>query len=429
MINAIDRISLALNDTSSRITVNAKRGDTKREIIASITDNGSPYMLEPGCGAAFTAVKPDGNLIFNKCRINEDNTISYKLTPQTVNVVGVVDCEFKIYEKDFASFEEAQQLEEKVTTPRFRLLVEKSVFAEEDIPESSPEFDSIFEIVQTTVIGIVGKLGTDKTLTVDNYPADAKTVGDRLSELSGTVSGMTDTVAQAVNSAANAASAAAQAVSAAEQATKDASAAAASAQTAAASAKTAEEKAKDALQRSGDTMTGKLSMGGNPIADLQDPVEKTDAATKSYVDAMAGSRQIYMEVSLPAASWVEAEGVFTQSVSDSRILYTDRPHYGVLYSGTREQMLLQQEAFELVDDLETRNGSVVFTCFREKPETDLLLQLEISRTGAGGGSGGGSGDVVIPDLEQAIAIALARAKESGEFDGVGIRSVAIKEVT
>lgn len=188
--------------------------------------------------------------------------------------------------------------------------------------------------------------------------------------------------------------------------------------------------AADALPGSGGTLRGPLFMGGNALTGLNTPESGSDAATKDYVDAMAGSRRLYLEVVLRESGWTQSGGVYTQTVENAQILDTDRPHYGVLYSGTREQMLQQQEAFDLVDDLQTQAGKLVFTCFRGKPQAALQLQLEISRSAAGTGGSG----VSAVDLEQAVSMALAQARDSGEFqgeagkDGVGIRSIAIKEV-
>lgn len=40
----------------------------------------------------------------------------------------------------------------------------------------------------------------------------------------------------------------------------------------------------NAVDKRGDTMTGGLSMGGNPISNVQNPENESDAATKKYVD-------------------------------------------------------------------------------------------------------------------------------------------------
>ena len=129
------------------------------------------------------------------------------------------------------------------------------------------------------------------------------------------------------------------------------------------------------LPKSGGTMTGPIAMGGNKVTGMGDPEAAGDGATKGYVDG----KHFLATLSLPAAGWAGDAAPYTQTVAVPGILETDTPHYGVVYSGTAEEKASQKEGFALVDDLDTGLNSVTFTCLEEKPEADLTVQLEVNR--------------------------------------------------
>lgn len=124
-------------------------------------------------------------------------------------------------------------------------------------------------------------------------------------------------------------------------------------------------------------MTGDLKMGDNRIVNMADPEENTDGANKKYVD----SRHFFLEVVLYANSWATTTDTapYTQTVAVADILASDKPHYSVVYSDVHDIRLAEKAAFALVDDLDTADGSVIFTCFEEKPATDLTIQMEVNR--------------------------------------------------
>lgn len=105
--------------------------------------------------------------------------------------------------------------------------------------------------------------------------------------------------------------------------------------------------------------------------------EKTfDLYIKEYVNASHFSPD---NVTLPVSSWEGEAPPYAQTVAVEGILHTDNPHYGVVYSADQETRLAEKEAFALVDRLETKDGSVIFTCFEEKPGVDLVIQMEVNR--------------------------------------------------
>lgn len=240
------RITLDNYATSSQVVLNAKQGDTGRKIIISLTDGSMPYYIEKGCRAVFTAEKPDETLIYNDCEISGDEII-YEITKQTTAAAGFVACEIKLYDKD----------DILLISPRFGLLVEESVFNDQDISGSGHEFNAVADIIVYTTNKYLEEhpVATDDTLKVMGMAADSQATGKAIEKA--------NSAAAAANSAAASAGSAAQA--------------------AAQAASTAQSTANDALPKAGGTMGGAISMGGNKVTNLKDPEEDTDAANKKFV--------------------------------------------------------------------------------------------------------------------------------------------------
>lgn len=211
---AVSRITLDLQDTSSPITLSAKQGDSMREIICGFRDDSGQYKLDPGFSVVFTAQKPSGNLIYNEC-IVDGNYARYQFTAQTVSEIGPLKCEFKIYD-DLSK-------PPKLTSPRFMINVEKPVFNDGDIPESSYEFLAVQDIVKKTTVEYLETHPTitDATLTKADFAADSKAVGDAINKV---------------------------------------------------------------LPKSGGQMTGAIDMAGSRVTGLGDPEAAGDGASKGYVD-------------------------------------------------------------------------------------------------------------------------------------------------
>ena len=154
----------------------------------------------------------------------------------------------------------------------------------------------------------------------------------------------------------------------AKAAAGNAQAAADNAQTTADQAKTTADKiTEDALPKAGGTMTGALN--------VLTPTENTHAANKEYVD---GKRKVFT-ATLTVNDWVGDAAPYTQSIGIEGILSTDQPHYSPVYDANQETRVAQKEAFACVDDLDTANGSVTFTCFEDKPDVNIPIQMEVNR--------------------------------------------------
>ena len=157
---------------------------------------------------------------------------------------------------------------------------------------------------------------------------------------------------------------------------------------------------KPSLALKGGTMGGTLDMKENILKGVPTPTEKDHAVNKEYADfinqkaeeantaaanalkdAKKYSDEKHLEPSavLTAAGWIGDTAPYKQTVAVEGILATDEPHYAVVYSGELDNKLNQKEAFSLIDDLETADGSITFTCLEEKPEIDLTIQMEVNR--------------------------------------------------
>ena len=130
------RISLDVHESGSQICLNAKRRDTRRRIYAALTEGSKPYGISEDCMAVFTAKKPDGNIVFNDCRI-ENNVICYEITEQTVMVPGQLYCEFRLYGADGGL----------ITSPAFSILVDDTVYDDDDVVESVTEVSTLTRLI------------------------------------------------------------------------------------------------------------------------------------------------------------------------------------------------------------------------------------------------------------------------------------------
>lgn len=140
MNDSIYRISLDIHDTGSQTSLSAKKGDKYRSLHITLTENGKPYKIAEGCYACFEAKKPDNNFIHNACEI-KGNTIIYGFTTQTTAAVGRVDCEITLYDSELC--------ENKITSPRFSLEIEDTVYNGEEIVSSS-EADALKGLIKET---------------------------------------------------------------------------------------------------------------------------------------------------------------------------------------------------------------------------------------------------------------------------------------
>ena len=145
-------ITLDLQHPWGAQRVQVKQNDTARQISVTLTDGGKPYRLSSDCEAVFTAKKPDGTVVYNLCEISGD-TITYRITPQTVSAVGEVACEIRIYNTNGAIRVPESALPalpndfQLITTASFILEVSPSVCQDSDVL-STPETTALNDILK-----------------------------------------------------------------------------------------------------------------------------------------------------------------------------------------------------------------------------------------------------------------------------------------
>lgn len=132
-------ITLDMHAATAQTALSVKKGDTARKLIISLYADGKPYRPAEGCTAVLTAKKPDGNILYNACTIS-DGKIAYTFTPQTTSAAGDAECEVRVYDPD----------EQLITSPRFLLRVDPTVYNDGDTVESATEVSALTALVSET---------------------------------------------------------------------------------------------------------------------------------------------------------------------------------------------------------------------------------------------------------------------------------------
>lgn len=273
MERAVTYITLDVQKIDSGQQITAKRGDSARRLVVSLTNRGRPYIPGEAVTAVFYARKSDGNPCFNAADI-DGCTVIYDFTGQTTNVVGLAVCEIRLYD--------AQN--HLLTSPRFELLVDATEYQEGDVPDSSPEFTALTQMVGegTAIIGELREAltGLDNVEEVLAQAEAAATAAARSEEAAVRAAGTAqDAVSQSQAAAERAEASATGAATSLQAATEQAQAAAVSANraqqladgasAAAQIAANSAGRAEEAAQRAEEAAAGAGGSGG--IAEESDP--------------------------------------------------------------------------------------------------------------------------------------------------------------
>jgi hypothetical protein len=173
----------------------------------------------------------------------------------------------------------------------------------------------------------------------------------------------------------------------------------------------------------GLNMEGGINMNGQPLTGLKEPEADTDAATKSYVQRYADTKQpqhINKVITLSASGWSDKkQSVYVSGFGkDDTVISTPSADSRELYTECGVKLYSQAQ------------NSLTFVC-EEVPGEALAIHVSCfplggSGTAGGGGSSGGGVDYVIPEFDLA-AMGLPAIPMDGSFVMADVDTTALLE--
>lgn len=123
MRDSIYRMTLDMHDIASQVQIAVKQYDTARSLYITLMENGKPFTISDGCRAVLSISRPGSSVLLDDCIIKlNDSVIIYEFNSQTAQVLGINECELKIYGLDG----------DLLTSPRFTMLVNDNIFNDGD---------------------------------------------------------------------------------------------------------------------------------------------------------------------------------------------------------------------------------------------------------------------------------------------------------
>ena len=394
------RFLLDVHEFNSQISLSFKQGDTGRVLYITLTENGEIFNIPQNCVAVFTALKPDGTIIFNDCEIN-GNEIVYTNTAQTAAVTGKVDCELRLYGAGNTL----------ITGPHFTIFVHPTVYF--DQIESKDEVNTLTNLIYEASsklangdfvpklsVGEVKTLPAGSMATVEmsgtaeapilNFAIPQGDEGQAESLIPDAELSTTSTkpvqnkvITQELNKKVDA-----QAVSQElnKKADAQATAQALDSKVDKATGKglstndfTNEYKAKlDGIATNANNFSiGDGDIKTNMYADKSVTGAKIADKTLAADKVADASRTQYFPVYI-LTNWEGTAAPYTHTATVNGILATDKPKVFFVPPDNFEDLDGDQEAFALLYDVHSSDGAVTF-CAKEKPNVEFSVMLEVSR--------------------------------------------------
>ena len=154
-----------------------------------------------------------------------------------------------------------------------------------------------------------------------------------------------------------------------------------SAENAATNADNAQAEAEKKVDPDGSVaMTANFDMGNHNINNLADPVEETDAANKKYVDEAKGDTKAkIVSATLSASMWstTTSKAPYSQKIAVEGLTDGVKAKVWAVFEGDSAKDKPKMEACACVNTAIRGDGEIIFTCFDKRPETDIVVMVEL----------------------------------------------------
>ena len=132
---AVFYLTLDIDDALSGACVNLRQGESGRKIIAALRQSGRPYPIGEGCTAVFAGTRPDGQVFFKHCKLNQGKAVC-DISSLITALPGCVKAEIRLYgENDVL-----------VASPAFKIDIMECAMEEGEIAEG-PEATALTELI------------------------------------------------------------------------------------------------------------------------------------------------------------------------------------------------------------------------------------------------------------------------------------------
>ena len=96
-------------------------------------------------------------------------------------------------------------------------------------------------------------------------------------------------------------------------------------------------------------------------------------------DNGSGTSRFIRNAVLQSSGWSDGDAPYTQVVNVSEVTSNDTPHICLIMPDDTEDAIVHREAWGLVCKAVSIGGGIIFTCFEDKPEVSLTVQIEVIR--------------------------------------------------